>query len=306
MSGLVTLASGETLALPQVKDYLLECSDGSACDSIEVHCLCESLRPFALEEAAYLTVLYGKTRVFYGIVDEVLVRRDGAGFTLSVFARNLAAKLMDSDAKELVYAQASWQDIYQHHVAPYGIAVSCEGALANVSEFAVSAGSSEWSVIERFCKQHNGTNLRVDTYGVLQIGAGRTGAVRYVGTSHPVTQVSYRVRRYGVLGRVLVYESGLETPSVIEDSAALARGITAQRRVTLAKGSGEARRQRVGAQRLQQSAQQARLARICLPIPFAAAVGDVLDVAQLGARFLVLEARFTPGESELTMKQEEN
>lgn len=304
--GFLELAGGEKRALPQVVDFRGEYTDGRACDSMELTCLYESVADFyELQSAVYLTVFYGGAQVFYGLVDELVFDRSKAGGRLQVFARSMAARLMDNQAKELVYAWATWQDIVKGHLAPYGIQVVEAPALPAVANFSVAGGSSEWAVVEKFCGEYGGKKLRVDASGGLHVGDGKTGVTRRITRRHPVTRLRCRVRRYGVYSEVLAFETGDPNPTAVGNPAFAALGGQARRRLTLPRGSGVAARVRSAKRQIDASMELWQTAEITLPWAFAAAVGDKLAVEQLGGDFFVTELTTTPEQTVLVMTREE-
>lgn len=306
VEGILTLFSGEKRALSQVSDFRFEYSDGRACDSVELVCIYEDKAEFSLlKSATFLTVFYGEKQVFYGVVDEMVFDLNTKGKILHIYARSLAALLMDNQAREIVYAWADWKDIYRAHIAPYGVEAAGNIKLAGVANFTVSSGSSEWAALQKFCGEYNGKKLRVDECGKLQIGSGRSGIRREITNRHPVSSLSCRVRRYGVYSQVLAFETGEPNPTVVENHAFTAVGGQAQRRIILPKGSGVSERIRKAKLQIEKSMELWQSAEVSLPIPFAAGIGDEIAVEQLDATLIVTEMTVTPEKTALVMTKEE-
>ena len=196
VTGTLTLAGGETVELPTVADYRFSYGEGRACDSCVVHCLLEDWsRMELLRQTVRLTVMAGGVQRFFGVVDEICLEETVHGRRLQVHGRSLAALLLDNDAGEIVYPYATWRDIFAGHVQPHGLQADCRAELPPVAEFAVPSGSSEWTVLQRFCCEYGGQKLRVDERGVLRIGALETGRRLIVGERSPVTRLEYRWKR---------------------------------------------------------------------------------------------------------------
>lgn len=302
MDGQLTLCDGTVLALPTMLDYKLCYSDGSACDSMELCCLLEDWGQVEqLKKAVSVALFADGVQRFLGLVDEVLLTQSSKGKTMRLYARSYAARLLDNDAQEIVYRYASWSDIYRNHVQPYGIAVNCKATLPAVEQFSVASGSSEWAVLSRFCCSYGGQKLRVDAQGVLQIGDGKSGNTRSIGARTPLTALSYRLKRYGVVSEVLAYETGEPTPSRLRNERFLALGGQARARMVLNKGSGAARRLQAAQRMIDESMEKWESVSLTLPFPFAAEVGDMLDIERLGRTMMVCAAEITPQATELEL-----
>lgn len=300
LDGQVTLCDGTVLSLPTMLDYKLSSSDGSACDSLELCCLLEDWSQAAQLKMAVSVVFYADgIQRFCGLLDEILLEQSSKGKNMRLYARSYAARLLDNDAQEIVYAYATWSDIYRNHVQPYGIAVNCTASLPAVANFSVSSGSSEWAVLARFCGSYGGQKLRVDRMGVLQIGDGKSGRTLRIGEKTPLTALSYRLKRYGVVSQVLAYETGEPVPSSVTNGSFSALGSQARKRILLNKGSGAARRLQAAQRVIDESMEKWESVSLTLPFPFAAEVGDVLEIERLGRSMTVCSADSTPQATEL-------
>ena len=300
VTGVLTLADGGTATLPTVVDYRFSYGGGRACDSCTLTCLPEDWsRRELLRQAVRLTVTAGGVQRFSGVVDETTLAETERGRRLHIHGRSLAALLLDNEAGEIVYPYASWRDILAGHVQPYGLQVDCRMSLPPVADFSVPSGSSEWAVLRRFCYEYGGQRLRVDEQGVLRIGAVESGRVLTVDAGSPLTKLEYRWRRYGCVSEVLAFEAGSPTALRVENPAFSALGGRCRRRIVLPKGSGSAERLRAAQRVMEQSMEEAETLELALPFPFAAEIGDWVDLVKLGVRQRVVGVEVTPEESRI-------
>ena len=300
VTGVLTLAGGETAALPTVVDYRFSYGGGRACDSCMLTCLPEDWsRRELLRQAVRLTATAGGVQRFSGVVDEIALEETAQGQRLQIHGRSLAALLLDNEAGEIVYPYASWRDILAGHVQPYGLQVDCRASLPPVADFSVPSGSSEWAVLRRFCYEYGGQGLRVDEQGVLRIGAAESGRVLTVDAGSPLVRLAYRWKRYGCVSEVLAFETGSPAALRVENPAFLALGGRRRRRIVLPKGSGSAERLRAAQRVIDQSMEEAETLELALPFPFAAGMGDWVDLVKLGIRRSVTGVDVTPEESRI-------
>jgi len=302
VTGVLTLAGGGTVALPTVVDYRFSYGSGRACDSCALTCLLEDWgNRELLRQAVRVTVSAGGVQRFFGVVDEIVLEESEKGRRLEVHGRSMAALLLDNEAGEIVYPYATWQDILAGHVTPYGLRVDCPVSLPPVADFSVPSGSSEWDVLRRFCWEYGGQRLRVDEQGVLRIGEASTGRVVTVSEASPVVRLGYRWKRYGCVSEVLAFESGSPAGLRVENPGFLALGGRSRKRIVLPKGSGSGERVRAARRLIDRSMEEAEVLEVALPFAFAAGIGDLVDLAQLGLRRKVVGVRVTPTRSEILL-----
>ena len=121
-----------------------------------------------------------------------------------ISGRGMAARLLDNEALGQDYQSATQADILRDHVLPYGVSAAPGGQLPPVSQFSVTTGSSEWSVVYDFARYHGGVAPRFDRQGRLVLSGWNDSQERVVDDSTPVLSLVRRDRRYGTLSQVLV------------------------------------------------------------------------------------------------------
>ena len=71
--------------------------------------------------AVYSAAWEGKTLRFYGPVDEVITVSQSGKHILRLYARSLAAFLLDNEAEPLTYANPSNKLMAERHLLPFGV-----------------------------------------------------------------------------------------------------------------------------------------------------------------------------------------
>ena len=109
------------------------------------------------------------TVIFRGLIDEQAVSLDGDGAGLEVCARSLAALLLDNEAIPQTYYVPSTRLIYQRHAQPYGFPEFSGRDRTFSTRLQIEKGTSEWEVIENFCRDALGTRPQVTYAGELEM-----------------------------------------------------------------------------------------------------------------------------------------
>ena len=181
MRGRIITSRHETWELPELLSWELLRTGSVPCDSFEALC------PYTAEmaEAAHLAVsfllLEGERLLLHGIVDEVVTEETAErGRTVCFRGRGYAARLLDNESPPMVYQGVTLREILRRHVTPYGIRCRDCAETKAEGEFTVAAGSSQWKVLEDFCRVYGGFVPRFDRYGELLAVPERDGGERLV------------------------------------------------------------------------------------------------------------------------------
>ena len=209
MTGYVTTAQGVTTVLPTPVSWCFQYTSGVPCDSFRLRCIWDGDNQVKPEEWAMFQALKDGEVRFTGVVDEceILLGPEGAFFEVS--GRGMAARLLDNEALSQDYELATPADILRDHVAPYGIELSGEASLPAVSPFSVPTGSSEWAVLYEFAQYCGGVCPRFDRAGRLVLKGWTEVENLAISDATPVTSLTVRDRRYGVLSQILVRDLSL-------------------------------------------------------------------------------------------------
>lgn len=291
MTGYVTNAQGAVRRLPALLAWDVRHGPGKPCDAFEVTFLCGDGTAEALRGACRFSAREGGETVFTGIVDDYTLAREAGGARASVAGRGLAALLMDNEAEAAQYAGADLSFILNRHVRPYGITDIREQTMAAAGSFSVTSGSSEWTVLEEFCRFCGGVAPRFDRNGTLLLD-GSAGAQRIFGGPE-LSALSRTVRRYGVVSEVLVKNRGVTV--TVENAAFKAVGGVSRRVVNVPRSTGYDAMRYTGAYQIARSQEEAEVLTATVPRPFAAFAGDTVTLRETpgdaAGEFYVRESR---------------
>ena len=268
--------------LPRLVAWRLEYTAGVPCDSFWLRCVWDADNPTKPEDWVRFEAEYQGERVFTGVVDECEVRVNTRGRLLEVSGRGMAALLLDNEALGQDYQIATQKDIIRDHVRPYGISVASGAKLRTVSQFSVSTGSSEWSVVYEFARYYGGVAPRFNREGQLVLTGWDDGEARLVDDSTPLISLARRDRRYGVLSQIVVrdrWSGAMETMNHKEFAAA---GGRARRIITMPTRISYKDMRDSGQFQLDTSASQWKRMEVTVGLPFYAWPGELVNVNRSG------------------------
>lgn len=276
-------ADGTHYCLPAVRELEFEYGCGTPCDSFRVVCLWTCGDDAVLTDATRFDAWQGEEQVFAGVVDECQVSWSVRGSLLTVTGRGMAALLLDNEARSMDYETATLADILRDHVAPYGIEVAEKDEMAAVRRFSVTGGSSEWSVLYQFARYHGGVTPRFDRKGRLVLSDGEDGTLRVIGDRTPLTALTAKDKRYGVLSEVWVQERG-NAPKIqkIENTAFKKSGGQCRRIYTMPGKSNYQTMRYQGQYQIERSQQQRLRLQAEIAAPFCAWPGERVKLARTG------------------------
>lgn len=282
MTAYVTDADGARWVLPRPIAWRLEYTAGVPCDSFWVQCAWDETNTTKPEDWVRFTAEHEGKRVFTGVVDECEVSISTEGRRLEVSGRGMAALLLDNEALGEDYQTATQRDIIRDHVSPYGISVRPGKELPPVTQFSVSTGSSEWSVIYEFARYYGGVAPRFDREGMLVLSDWDDSQERLVDDSTPLISLTRRDRRYGVLSQVLIRDRWGGNVDEVTNRTFAAAGGRARRIITMpAKNSYKSMRYS-GQFQLKKSASELCRMEVTIGEPFCVWPGDIVVVQRKG------------------------
>ena len=282
MTGYVVDHQGTRWQLPALLAWQLDYAAGVPCDSFWLRMPWKAGSQTSPEQWVEFQAEYQGERVFTGLVDECESVQSEDGWTMEVAGRGMAARLLDNEALGQDYVSATQEDIIRDHVAPYGVETAPGAALPSVSRFSVAAGSSEWSVVYDFARYYGGVAPRFDRLGRLVLTGWGGSRTLTLGDSVPVTRMTCRDRRYGVLSRVLVRDRYSGAIQTVENRTFLELGGRARRVVTM-PGRGTYKAMRYSGQfQLDRSEAELERLEVTAALPFCAWPGDLVEVSRSG------------------------
>ena len=281
MKGYVTDAAGVCWQLPPCESWEMEYGVGTPCDSFVLRCPWTMGQGVSPRQWSRFYALWQGARVFTGVVDECEVSLSARGCFLELSGRGPAALLLDNEALGQDYQLATPADILKDHVTPYGIEAVGAESLQSVANFRVDTGSSEWTVLEEFLRAQGRTSPKFDREGRL-ILAEEAGEPLLIGDDTPVSALTHRDRRYGVLSEVLVRDRYSGLTQRVENGAFSALGGRARRVLTMAGRADSHEMVAAGQEQLERSAREWEELEVTLPTPFAAHPGQMVRVERRG------------------------
>ncbi len=176
---LIVFESGGKFISPKnvVKTELEQAVDIPA-DSLEVLFYYEKgfddlQKVFLLEDGCINieNAVQNKNVLFCGIVDEQRAETNENGEYIRVFARSMAALLIDNECIVQTYKNPSFSILYERHAKPFGISLNRSTAdnkgLSSRGLLKLPKGCSHYKAIEKYCDEFLGTIPRVDHKGEL-------------------------------------------------------------------------------------------------------------------------------------------
>ena len=157
--------SGEkTERLRQVYYAKLDCQLDVPADSLTL------TLPFAsrYRGAVYAAAWEGEVLRFYGPVDEVVTVGQSGKLIMRLYARSLAAFLLDNEAEPLTYENPSNRMMAQRHLLPFGITDYDNERHPLYDSLQIDKGMSHWQALERFCRKRYGAAPRIEVARLLQ------------------------------------------------------------------------------------------------------------------------------------------
>lgn len=282
MTAYVTDAKKVRWTLPDPVAWRLEYTAGVPCDSFWLRCVWDASNTTRPEEWVGFAAEQEGKRVFTGVVDECEVSVTTQGRLLEVSGRGMAALLLDNEALGQDYQTATQEDIVRDHVAPYGISVAGGAKLRAVSQFSVSTGSSEWSVVYDFARYYGGIAPRFDREGRLVLTGWDDKTEWTIDDNTPLISLVRRDRRYGVLSQVLMRDRWSGAVETLTNREFDAVGGQARRVITMPSRSSYKDMRYSGQFQLDKSASQWKRMEVTVAQVFRVWPGDLVTVARGG------------------------
>lgn len=283
MTACLMMGDGTRYALPELLEWELDYGCGTPCDSFRVVSLWSCEDDTVLANAVRFAAFQEQEQVFAGVVDECQVTWSGQGCRLEVSGRGMAALLLDNEAQGLDYEVATLQDILRDHVLPYGIQVARQEELPAVEHFSIDYGSSEWAVLYDFACYHGGVTPRFDREGQLVLSGWQDKQPKVIHDRVPVTALSARDKRYGVLSEIWVREAGKE-PAMhkVVNAEFKDGGGQCRRMYTMPTKSNYQAMRYQGRYQLDKSAAELLRLEVDIALPFCAWPGELVQLERTG------------------------
>ena len=120
---------------------------------------------------------------------------------------------------------ATLEEIVRRHVTPYGVVAREVADVQARSVYTVAAGTSQWKVLESFCRTYGGFAPRFAINGALLAAPERDNGRRLcIGDADPVLHCSWREDHYGVLTEALVIDKKRNVSYSVKNPDMIAKG----------------------------------------------------------------------------------
>lgn len=302
MTGRIITCDHRIFDLPPLTRWQVTYTGSVPCDSYSVTFPYQADMAEPLHLAAGFLAMDGDSVLLRAIVDEYTVDLSSGGLTATVNGRGYAARLLDNESRPVTYEGATLEEIVRCHVTPYGISAAEVAAVSADSVFTAAAGSSQWKVLEDFCRTYGGFAPRFRRDGLLLAAPERDPGSRLViGGDSPVLSCTVREDHYGVLTEVLVIDKTRNSSYSVRNQDMADRGGQCRRVVYTPGQSTWAAMRYTGEYQIQRSREEEWSAQVRLPGAFQAFPGDMvhleLDRLGLAGEYRVAEAENSASES---------
>lgn len=278
MTGTLITSDHRTLRLPPLLAWDIVRTGGVPCDSFSVTCLYDAAMSGPLHLAAGFRAEDGGKTVLRGFVDEYEVHLGSGGRTVTVCGRGYAGRLLDNEARPVVYQRATLSEILRSHVLPYGISCGKTAAVTASAPYTVEAGASQWTAAADFCRTFGGFSPRFTAEGVLLAAPPGDPVRRRVTGEANILSLTRRENHYGVLSEMLVIDKTRNASYTVKNQDFLNRGGQC-RRVLYTPGKSTWRAMRyTGEYQIARSAGNELVMEVTLPGAPAADPGDLAEV----------------------------
>ena len=295
MTGRIFTSTHQTYDLPPLLSWSVVHTGTVPCDSYTVTCLySKEMAPILPLAAGFIGFEDGQL-VARGIVDDFSVDLDGGGTTVTITGRGAAARLLDNESRPVTYQDATLEEIVRRHVTPYGVVAREVADVQARSVYTVAAGTSQWKVLESFCRTYGGFAPRFAINGALLAAPERDNGRRLcIGDADPVLHCSWREDHYGVLTEVLVIDKTRNTTYTVYNQDMIDRGGQCRRVLYTPGQSTWAAMRYTGEYQIAKSRKGERTVTIRLPGNFLAFPGErvLVQLERMGisGEFRVTEA----------------
>lgn len=296
MTGRITTCDHAEFDLPELLTWDVTYTGTVPCDSFTVTCLYTANMEPVLRRAAGFTLMDGTNILLRGVVDEYEIRQTEEGLSALVAGRGYAARLLDNESRAAAYQGATLEEIVRSHVTPYGIPCDKTAGISSGAEmYTVAAGSSQWKVLEGFCRAYGEFTPTFDRYGRLWAAPEKTGKTFEITDSSNVLSIVKREDHYGVLSEMLVIDKTRNQMYSVRNEDWIARGGQCRRVLYTPGQSSWAKMRYTGEYQIKQSKADEVCVEATLAGGFLAFPGDVvtLKLARMGltGTYRVAEAR---------------
>lgn len=275
MRAVVTLPSGQHLALPALKSWEFLRTDGEGCDSFRVSFPGGADLYETLQGARRFYAWVGEQRVFTGLADELTLSVSASGSVLTLDGRGMGALLVDNQLRAAEFQTAGLEDLLKLCTVPFGIPVRA-AAMGTLAGFSIDTGDTCRQALWGFVRHLGGEDPRFDAEGTLLIGQPGKRVKLTLGAAEAVLSRCYCDALTQVVEVPARVHGTVQTYSVSEAAA------FPHRKVTVVSGSTLRAGRYTGPEQLSRSRREERTLTLTAPGSFLAEPGDDCELSLPG------------------------
>lgn len=278
MIGRLITCDKQEVTLPKLLAWNITYTGSVPCDCFTVTCPCMPQLGALLHKAESFLALHDGDVVLHGIVDEFTINWTAGGQIATIEGRGIAARLLDNESRPVIYEQATLADIIRNHVTPYGIECGKKASLRSSQPYTVTAGRSQWRVLDDFCRALGGWSPRFTPKGeLIAVPGDDSGRHILIDQTTKVLACRKRENHYGVLSEVLEMDKSGHG-RVVKNEPFLARGGMCRRVLVRPAKPTFANNQYDGAYQLERSGREEITIELTLAGVFLAFPDDTIEL----------------------------
>lgn len=172
--------------------------------------------------------------LFEGIVDEQVFKADSDGADITVYARSMAALLLDNECEPTEYSSPSLDVVYFKHLRPFGVELKDMKTKCRNGSLRITKGSSHYRVLEKFCNEFLNSVPRIDARGFCRTDVFDCDDVIRFDNRNGVgfSYISISDNRYSRISKIHVSKNG-GYDTTLNDEESISKGIVRERYMCL-------------------------------------------------------------------------
>ncbi|MDR1260295.1 MAG: hypothetical protein LBJ83_01005 [Oscillospiraceae bacterium] len=223
-----TTISGQEHELRHIVQFKLCSNIVVPADSLVLNAITDD----CLFEFAFIKMYIDEGLFFDGVVDEQVTRQRTTRFELRIAARSRVAILLDNQARPGIYKNISLGEIFERHVKCYGFSEMKADSNPRLEELLIKMGSSEWHVLDLFCKRTIGIKPKIGVNGILNLKKewrGKSLLFKNSGGGQIYAEMIVVNRRYGIVSSVHYKGTDHKYSMCVTNPRAMGHGIVMKR-----------------------------------------------------------------------------
>lgn len=178
--------------------------------------------------------------IFSGVVDEVVLSADTSKAQITVYARSMAALLLDNECKPQTYINPDTDLIYINHIKRFGIGIMDVNKAKKTGVLNIYKGYSHYKAAEKYFSDFLNAKMRIDHRGICIINGLNISEYLNFDNYSGITfnSISICDENYNRISKVFVCNDNmLNYDTVIKDRNAIEKGIIRERYLNINSSS---------------------------------------------------------------------